>query len=121
MEQLDDKVLGGLGKRVDEGKISREINTNILLEGNPTKERMYGRLEAYLQTGVVIDSLDLMEVVKKYQFSPEEIKNLALISLTGLKEGLVQEPDNMRHYGVRTDCFAMLSLKHLEATQNDGC
>lgn len=113
MEQLDDKILSRLNKRIEEGRVSREISKELLLEGNPSQERMYGRLEAYLQTGVVIDPEDLKSVVNQYDFTPEQLKNLALLSKVGLEEGLIQEPDNMRHYGCRLGCFAVLSEKYI--------
>lgn len=119
MEQLDDKILGKITKRIEKGRISREIDRETLLDGNPSQERMYGRLEAYLQTGVVIDPEDLKDVVNQYEFTAEQIKNLTLLSHIGLKEGLVQEPDDMRHYGCRIGCFSGLSLKYMEINKDE--
>ena len=101
-------------KRITEGKISRIVSYQELASGSPSKERMLGRLEAYLQTGVVIDQDDLIRVVDEYQFLPEEYSHLVLLTQTGIIEGLVQEPDNIEHYGMRLGSFSSLANKFFE-------
>ena len=109
-----------VNKRIAEGKISREIDIDVLIGGNPAKEQMYGRLEAYLQTGVVIDPDDLIKVVHQYDFTPDELQNLILISKIGIMEGLIQEPDNVPNMGYRTGCLAALAEKYFDITKNNN-
>ena len=110
-----------ISRRIEEGRISREIDLSVLLEENPSQDRMYGRLEAYLQTGVVIDTEDLKKVIDQYKFTQAQLSNLGLIARTGLMEGLIQEPDNVRHYGSRAGCIAAIALKCIEATRDKEC
>lgn len=110
--------MNSVRKRIEEGRISRIVSYDELTSGNPEKERMLGRLEAYLQTGVIIDQEDLIKVVDEYQFSSEEYKHLVPLAQTGIIEGLVQEPDNMEHYGMRTGCFASLANKFFDEEKN---
>ena len=106
--------INAVKKRVAEGRISRIIPYQELTSGDPSKERMLGRLEAYLQTGVVIDHDDLIKVIDEYKFSPEEYAHLVPLAQTGIIEGLVQEPDNLEHYGMRMKCFSSLANKFFE-------
>lgn len=106
-----EKRMNAVRKRAAEGRVSRRVSYKELTDGNPSKERMAGRLEAYLQTGVIIDSDDLMKVIGEYEFSPEEYKHLIPLSEIGVIEGLVQEPNNMVHYGERMACLGRLASK----------
>ena len=117
-EEMQNRV-NAVKKRVAEGRISRIVSYNELTEGIPGKERMLGRLESYLQTGVVIDQDDLIKVIDEYKFSPEEYAHLVPIAQTGIIEGLVQEPDNMEHYGMRMKCFSSLASKFFDEKKND--
>ena len=101
-------------KRIEEGKISKEISYDMLTKDEPNAERMYGRLEAWLGSGVVIDSEDLKKVLEEYSFSVDQCKKLGLISHKGILEGLVQEPDNMPHYGSRIGCLSTIASYCLE-------
>lgn len=103
-------------KRHENGEVSRLVSYEQLTDGNPSRERMLGRLEAFLQTGVVIDEDDLMRVTEEYGFGPEEYGALALISSTGVREGNLQEPGNVAHMGARLGCLSKLSLKYFELT-----
>ncbi len=118
-KEIANKETAGIRERIDQGKISREITIENLLEGDPTKDRMYGRLEAYLQTGVLIDQNDLMKIVEQYELTVDEINNLAKISHIGITEGMIQEPDNVRNLGVRTGCFSALSERYFEMTKKE--
>jgi hypothetical protein len=106
-----EKKLNVVRQRVAEGRISKLISYNELTRDNPSKERMLGRLEAYLQTGVVIDQDDLNRVTEEYKFSKKDYKNLICLAEIGVMEGLVQEPGNLENYGKRVGCFGLLSRK----------
>ncbi len=105
-------------KRIDEDRISRLLSYDELIAGSPSKERIMGRLEAYLQTGVVIDQYDLIKVIQEYNFSPKEYRHLVPLAHVGLIEGLIQEPDNMPHYAERLGCFSSLANKFFEEEKN---
>ncbi|MEA3329974.1 MAG: hypothetical protein U9Q06_04495 [Nanoarchaeota archaeon] len=113
-----EKKMNGVRKRIEDGRISRLISYDELTVRTPSKERMMGRLEAYLQTGAVIDPEDLMRTIQEYGFSPEEYQHLIPLAQTGVIEGLVQEPDNMQHYGERIGCFSSLANKFFNGGQN---
>ena len=112
-EEMKERI-NAVRKRIEEGRISRVVPYNELTAGSPSKEKMLGRLEAYLQTGVVLDQDDLLRVIGDYQISPEEYSHLVPLAQTGIIEGLVQEPDNMEHYGMRVGCFSSLATKFFE-------
>src|SRR3989344_5289167 len=77
-KEMQERV-NAVRKRVAEGRISRIIPYQELTSGDPSKETMLGRLEAYLQTGVVIDHDDLIKVIDEYKFSPKEYDYLVVI------------------------------------------
>ena len=113
-ERTGQEGFSALRERIDQGKISIVISRKCLLMGEPNKDVMYGRLEAYLYTGAVMDADDLMEIVERYGFTADEIKNLAKAAQIGIYEGAVQEPNNLPHLGERGECFADLSGKYIE-------
>jgi hypothetical protein len=108
------EVTKSVRQRIESGNISKLVSYAELTSGNPSKERVLGRLEAYVQTGVVIDQDDLMAVAEEYKFSRDDYKHLAPLANTGVIEGLVQEPDNIPNYGSRIGCFTSLCLEATE-------
>jgi len=101
-------------KRIAQGEVSKVITYDDLIAGNPSRERMMGRLEAWLPTGVVIDPYDLMAVIREYNFSSEECEPLVNLAITGVAEGIVQEPGDIRHYGLRMASYVSLAAKLLD-------
>lgn len=100
-------------QRIENKEISREISAKDILDGNPSKERILGRLEAYLTTGVLIETEELEEVFAQYPLTKEEFRYLGTLIQQGINEGLVQEPGNLAHLGIRAALLPYFVEKYM--------
>ena len=88
--------------RVRNGEISREVSAIDITKGDPSRERVLGRLETFLSTGVIIDPEEFEKVAQRYQLTRTELSQLGAIYMReGLNEGTVQEPGNLVNLGRR--------------------
>lgn len=106
---------------IDQNKMerisSKELSIDTLLEGQPSKEKLLERLEAYLEAGTLIDALDLMKVGELYNFTKDDYARLVMPANRGLIRGTKLEPANkysLVHMAQRGQCMTWILLKYFE-------
>ena len=90
-------------------KASLLISLNTITNGNPSSERLLGRMEGYLNAGFIIDQDDLASILSHHSYNLTDLKSLGKLAGDGIKTGTLLEPDDLPHLGLRTASFCLIA------------
>lgn len=96
--------------------------TDVVLDRDnkiDSRERVIGRLEGYIESGLTIPYEDLQKILDEYSFTPSELGALVIAQSNGIPRGLALEDGSDRkrlwwNYGERGRNMCLLAKKALE-------